>query len=123
MAENTKIRWGWSSASLIALGMALGLGGASAYAQDEPAVEEEIVVTGFRASLAAAVDIKREEVGAVDAIVAEDIADFPDLEPLRIDPAHPRRGASPATPAKAATSPCAASARSSRASASTAWKR
>ncbi|HRO02592.1 MAG TPA: TonB-dependent receptor, partial [Terricaulis sp.] len=41
--------------------------------------EEELVVTGFRGSLAAAVDIKRREVAAVDAIVAEDIADFPDL--------------------------------------------
>lgn len=79
MAENTKIRWGWSSASLIALGMALGLGGTSAYAQDEPAVEEEIVITGFRGSLEAALDAKRDEVGAVDVIMAEDIADFPDL--------------------------------------------
>ena len=46
MADNSKIRWGWSSASLIALGMALGLGGVSqAYAQDETA-DEEIVITG-----------------------------------------------------------------------------
>lgn len=79
MAENTKIRWGWSSASLIALGMALGFGGTSAYAQDEPAVEEEIVITGFRGSLEAALEAKREETGAVDVIMAEDIADFPDL--------------------------------------------
>ena len=42
------------------------------------AEEEEIVITGFRASLAEAIDIKREETAAVDAIVAEDIADFPD---------------------------------------------
>jgi TonB-dependent receptor len=40
---------------------------------------EEIVVTGFRQSLSQALDLKREQVGAVDAIVAEDIADFPDL--------------------------------------------
>lgn len=40
---------------------------------------EEIIVTGFRESLNAALDIKRESVGAVDSIVAEDIADFPDL--------------------------------------------
>jgi iron complex outermembrane receptor protein len=72
-----KARWG--SASLSALALALGMGaGGVAVAQDEPA-EEEIVVTGFRASLAAAIDIKRDEVAAVDAIVAEDIADFPDL--------------------------------------------
>ncbi len=56
---------------------AAGLSGQAA-AQDI-VEEEEIVITGFRASLAAAIDIKREEVGAVDAIVAEDIADFPDL--------------------------------------------
>ncbi|MFD1297985.1 TonB-dependent receptor [Lysobacter gummosus] len=40
---------------------------------------DAVVVTGFRASLQQALDIKREEVGVVDAIVAEDIADFPDL--------------------------------------------
>jgi TonB-dependent receptor len=80
MADTTKFRLGWSSASLIALGMALGFGvGGQAQAQDAQAEEEEIVVTGFRASLGAAIDIKREENSAVDAIVAEDIADFPDL--------------------------------------------
>ena len=56
---------------------AAGLAGQAA-AQDV-VEEEEIVVTGFRASLAEAIDIKREETAAVDAIVAEDIADFPDL--------------------------------------------
>jgi TonB-dependent receptor len=40
---------------------------------------EEVVVTGYRQSLEAALDLKRDAVGAVDAIVAEDIADFPDL--------------------------------------------
>ena len=39
---------------------------------------DAIQVVGFRASLAEALDLKREAVGAVDAIVAEDIADFPD---------------------------------------------
>jgi TonB-dependent receptor len=38
----------------------------------------EIVVTGFRASLEAALNLKRTSVAAVDAIVAEDIAKFPD---------------------------------------------
>jgi TonB-dependent receptor len=38
----------------------------------------DIVVTGFRASLDAALNIKRESVASVDAIVAEDIAKFPD---------------------------------------------
>ncbi|HEU4780543.1 MAG TPA: TonB-dependent receptor plug domain-containing protein, partial [Steroidobacteraceae bacterium] len=40
---------------------------------------EEVVVTGFRASLNKALDAKQEQVGSIDMIVAEDIADFPDL--------------------------------------------
>ena len=39
---------------------------------------EEIVVTGIRDSLRSAASIKRNEAGVVDAITAEDIADFPD---------------------------------------------
>ena len=44
----------------------------------ETAEVEEVVVTGFRSSLQQALNIKRREAGAVDAILAEDIADFPD---------------------------------------------
>lgn len=51
---------------------------ADAATQDEAAEVDEIVVTGFRASLANALNIKRREAGTVDVIVAEDIADFPD---------------------------------------------
>jgi iron complex outermembrane receptor protein len=40
--------------------------------------EQEIIVTGFRQSLEAALNVKRDSVAAVDAIVAEDIAKFPD---------------------------------------------
>jgi outer membrane cobalamin receptor len=40
--------------------------------------EAEIVVTGFRASLDAAINVKRNSISSVDAIVAEDIAKFPD---------------------------------------------
>jgi TonB-dependent receptor len=65
---------GIASCSVVALG---------AVAQDNAAQQEgaleEVVVTGFRESLNAALDVKRDAVGAVDAIVAEDIADFPDL--------------------------------------------
>jgi hypothetical protein len=39
----------------------------------------EVVVTGFRTSLGAALQKKQRATGQVDAIVAEDIADFPDL--------------------------------------------
>lgn len=55
---------------------------ASAFAQDgvaDPAAAaDEIVVTGFRQSLQAAINLKKNSVAAVDAIVAEDIAKFPD---------------------------------------------
>lgn len=72
--------------------LALGLLMPAAHAQDAasapepPAAEgqdvtgtDAIVVTGFRQSLQAALNLKRESVAAVDAIVAEDIAKFPDL--------------------------------------------
>lgn len=46
---------------------------------DSDTIHEEIVITGsFRDSLASALDLKREAAGFVDAIMAEDIADFPD---------------------------------------------
>jgi iron complex outermembrane recepter protein len=60
----------------------------SAFAQEQPSATaqrepdqplEEVVVSGFRYSLEAALDAKRDSAAAVDAIVAEDIADFPDL--------------------------------------------
>jgi iron complex outermembrane recepter protein len=58
-------------------------GTGAAFAQDNPPPSDEaldeVVVTGFRASLEAALDIKRQSVGSVDAIVAEDISKFPDL--------------------------------------------
>ncbi len=78
--SNSKTRWTFGGTSLAALAVAVGFGvGAPAQAQDADAGEEEIVITGFRGSLAAAIDVKREETGAVDVIMAEDIADFPDL--------------------------------------------
>ncbi|MCW6529985.1 MULTISPECIES: TonB-dependent receptor [Sphingomonas] len=43
-----------------------------------PAAAGDIVVTGFRQSLEAALNVKRDTISAVDAIVAEDIAKFPD---------------------------------------------
>ena len=38
---------------------------------------ENIVVTGFRASLEVSLDMKRESAASVDTILAEDIAKFP----------------------------------------------
>jgi iron complex outermembrane receptor protein len=47
-------------------------------ADAEASVVDEVVVTGFRASLRSALSAKRGANGVVDAIKAEDIADFPD---------------------------------------------
>lgn len=78
--SSDKARLGLGRVSLAALGVALGMGvGGVAAAQDEVADDEEIVVTGFRGSLASSIDTKREEAGIVDSISAEDIGDFPDL--------------------------------------------
>jgi iron complex outermembrane recepter protein len=46
--------------------------------EDAQSEEEGIVITGFRASLNAALSDKRNATGIVDVIRAEDIADFPD---------------------------------------------
>jgi TonB-dependent receptor len=51
--------------------------GSAAQAQDTQ--NDVITVTGFRQSLAQALDVKRNSSGVVDAVVAEDIAAFPDL--------------------------------------------
>lgn len=78
-----------SGASAIALAMASAAIAQTAPAPQEsasqgaPAVDEasqveELVVTGFRSSLSKALDVKRDSIGAVDAILAEDIAAFPD---------------------------------------------
>jgi iron complex outermembrane receptor protein len=89
MSKNTMgrvraLRCGVSSGALV---MALAFAGAATAqtAQTTPAPAaapeevEAVVVTGFRASLANALDIKRRENDLVDVIKAQDIADFPDL--------------------------------------------
>ena len=43
-----------------------------------PAEADAIVVTGIRASLERAMDLKRDAIGVVDAVSAEDIGKFPD---------------------------------------------
>ena len=73
------LKLGASSGAIL---MALAVSGAAAAQQaatpvDDTAVEE-VVVTGFRRSLDQALSVKREAVGSVDVIVAEDIAKFPD---------------------------------------------
>jgi len=70
-----------AGASALVLAMAAaGAAQAQTAPQDDDATQvDEIVVTGFRASLQSAVAAKRNESGVVDVIKAEDIADFPDL--------------------------------------------
>jgi iron complex outermembrane receptor protein len=46
---------------------------------DDASQVDEVVVVGFRSSLARALSVKRNENAAVDAILAEDIGKFPDL--------------------------------------------
>ena len=72
-------------ASGLAVALSLGVGAAAAQTAPQPAPQDEtveideVVVTGYRASLNAALDAKRRETSMVDVIMAEDIADFPDL--------------------------------------------
>ncbi|MFW2342829.1 TonB-dependent receptor [Brevundimonas sp.] len=69
----------FAGGSGLALALCLGVGGVAAQDAGEPETEvDEIIVTGYRGSLAAALDVKRNEAGIVDVILAEDIADFPD---------------------------------------------
>jgi len=66
----------------------VGLGFGQAFAQDAPPAQdgaanapqevEAVVVTGYRASLQSALNVKRQADVMIDAINAEDIADFPD---------------------------------------------
>lgn len=60
--------------------LAAGACSTAALAQEAPAAEvDEVIVTGFRKSLRDARAIKQDAVIQVDAIVAEDMAKFPDL--------------------------------------------
>ncbi len=73
-----------SSKSYLSLAIVAALSGYSSVsiaAEDtaEQAAMEEITVKGFRQSLLKNRDVKRDSLIAQDSIVAEDIADFPDL--------------------------------------------
>ncbi len=69
----------FAGGSGLAIALCIGVGGVAAQDAGTPESRvDEIVVTGYRGSLAAALDVKRNEAGIVDVILAEDIADFPD---------------------------------------------
>ena len=67
-----------ASVAVLAVGSAQAQEAPTADTGSEEAAGDEIIVTGFRQSLEAALNVKRDSVAAVDAIVAEDIAKFPD---------------------------------------------
>lgn len=76
---------GFSLSVLLALASGVGFAQApgAAASPGEPGSDEVVsldtyVVSGFRSSLTAALDIKRESVQIVDSIVSEDIGKFPD---------------------------------------------
>lgn len=62
----------------VAVSAALSLVWGPAAAQESDGALEEIVVTGIRGSMQAALDQKRDSAGVMDAISAEDIGKFPD---------------------------------------------
>ena len=67
--------------TLLALSISLALQAGVVAAQDAGTAATQldaVTVTGYRASVEKALDIKRGEAGVVDAIVAEDIGKFPD---------------------------------------------
>lgn len=64
--------------ALLGGGALMVLGTVPAAAQDQGGPMETVVVTGLRESLQRNLDIKRNAIGLVDAITAEDIGKFPD---------------------------------------------
>ena len=78
-AERHRIRFAVRAILGLASTTFMGSAALAQSAEPQDGSIEEVIVTGFRESLDAALDVKRSSIGAVDAIVAEDIADFPDL--------------------------------------------
>ena len=64
--------------SSIAIAVAMASQPLSAQNRDDDSIIEEVVISGIRASLTKATDIKRDAFQIVDALVAEDIGKFPD---------------------------------------------
>lgn len=92
--NRTARAWLYATASIAVMTTASAAFGQTAQAEAAPAAgiqdasaaqpadgqsDNDIVVTGFRSSLEKALDIKRTAAGEVDAILAEDMAKFPDL--------------------------------------------
>lgn len=69
----------WSASALVVAAVLSAAGAVAAQDSDSKPAADEVVVTGFRASLTSAIETKRRDNDIVDVINAEDIADFPDL--------------------------------------------
>src|SRR5690606_29283117 len=67
-----------ASSQAVAAALAITAFAAPAYSQDEPSEEQEIIVSGFAASLESAVIEKKERDQIVESISAEDIGKLPD---------------------------------------------
>jgi len=76
MGRSRSARFGASSVFVLAAALT-----APAFAQDSPAAEaeEDIVITGVRESLRAAIEVKRDSPLVMEAISSEDIGQLPDV--------------------------------------------
>ena len=66
------------AAMSVVLAFPLGASAQDSAPQSDDPSAEAIVVTGFRSSLASALNEKKQETVAIDTILAEDIGKFPD---------------------------------------------
>lgn len=77
MSKFTRRSGASGGGALMAASMLMGMTATSVHAQTSETLEE-VIVTGFRKSLEDSTQAKRDSVGFVDAIFAEDIGKFPD---------------------------------------------
>jgi TonB-dependent receptor len=68
-----------ASASIAVLASGQSFAQTTEAAEDEVSVQDVVIVTGVRGSIIDSIDQKREAAGFVDAISAEDLGRFPDL--------------------------------------------
>lgn len=67
------------SVLMMSTAVAVGLTPLFGAMAEDTSTQETVVVSGFRGSLHAAIDLKHQTIGNSDTIVADDIAAFPDL--------------------------------------------
>lgn len=79
MGFKSSIILGASFAALMASGTAIAQDSATSEETADERTLQTVTVTGIRSSLKRAMDVKRDTSGVVDAIAAEDLGKFPDL--------------------------------------------